>query len=93
MRFPSALRGTCHLGRTNALFLAVAGGDEHYSAAAARLGIEVVRADAPSDDRRDRFSPLRSSRGNRTIRARRRDRCRAGSSQPDWLRRSGPGGP
>ena len=76
MRFQPSLRGTLHLGRTNAFFL---GGGKAlmnaYYATAERLGVEVLlrhRGASRSNRRRPRSRGRRSSSGRRaeTVRAR-----------------------
>ena len=75
VRFQAALRGTLHLGRTNAFFL---GGGKalmnSYYAAAERLGIDVLY-DADVVDLRIARRPFRIGR-RCTIGGRRRDRAR-----------------
>ena len=92
VRFQSPLRGTLHLGRTNAFFL---GGGKAlmntYYAAADRLGIHVLYdaevVGLELDEQHFRAATVRTGDGERTIRARAAVIATGGfESNIDWLR-------
>ena len=91
-RFQSSLRGTLHLGRTNAFFL---GGGKalmnSYYGAASRLGIDVVYdaevVGLDLVDGRFRAARLRAGGGTRDVRARAAVLATGGfESNIEWLR-------
>ena len=91
-RFQSSLRGTLHLGRTNAFFL---GGGKalmnSYYAAAARLGIDVIYdaevVDLEIRDARFEAAHVQIGGGTRSVRARAAVLASGGfESNIEWLR-------